>query len=161
MKEENQDINYICGKIALKVILVILLLITVVTTANIINKKKYRQCGIDLVYAMYEVDNVNNLLNTHNNILLNVATEEVTAHISLENNPNRLDYTYYGMTQSQIVPIIKRATDNCIEFTLSVDGIEHDDLRAIWFTVDRKTYRVNGIAEATLLDFPVNGGDGN
>lgn len=108
--------------------------------------------GVNLINALYNVNNPLSFKDTHNEILKPFVNDEILNRISVQINGNRLFYTYYGMENKKLKPIIKDATNSHIEFTLEVNGIEDNTLRAIWFKTENN--KIVEFSEAILLPFP-------
>lgn len=147
------DMSYIKRYFVVFLLCFCLIAISVLNSCLFMPKERNSlKLGVDLINALYNVNNPLSFKDTHNEILKPFVNDEILNKISVQINGNRLFYTYYGMENKKLKPIIKDATNSYIEFTLEVNGIEDDTLRAIWFKTENN--KIVEFSEAILLPFP-------
>lgn len=110
-----------------------------------------RNLGRAFVNTLYNTSDVNLLKTKHTEDLLNVVVPEIANRVSLEENPNRLQYTYYNMEGKSIKPNYMISTDTFVQFTVKVNGMDDGIIRCIWFDCDRG--KISKFSEAVLNPF--------
>ncbi len=133
---------------------IVLLSISQQTKHNITTNEGSENLGIELVNALYNYNSLDELSDVQSDNLLNIMNESLVYYYSIEYNRNRIQYTYYGLESGVIKPIIHRTLDGYIEFTVSIDGVDDNILRGIWYSEHQG--KITGLSEATLYPFSTN-----
>ncbi len=145
--------------ITLTVVSLILLLTAKVTEVQLHEELPPASLGQELVHLLYDYDSLEELSENHSKRLSAVLTDSLINRYALDRNRNRIQYAYDGLEKGTVRAVIHQSIDGYIEFSVSVDGIDDNLLRGIWYQAEEG--KIYAISEADIYPFPTNQKEGD